>query len=132
MPQSYAYRWLTQAMVTLLGLGAGALGLSLSLGGPARFQSASFAVARLVPGGCYSWAALFLIAGALTLLGGWRKHMRLTRIGLLVEAIGFLIFDFGLIASVSQDPHTPVTGCATYAMVAAVCLAVWGTSKELT
>lgn len=132
MPQTYAYRWAVQAMVTIYGFGAGLLGLALLAAGPSRFVSTSFAAARLVPGGAYAWGLIFLLAGAVTLLGAWRKNRRLLSAGLLAQAFGFLIFDFGLIVTAFTDPKTPVTGCVTYAMTAAACLATWGAAKELT
>jgi hypothetical protein len=132
MPHTYAYRWLTQAMVTIFGFGSGALGLALIAGGPQRFVASSFATARMVPGQQVTWGLLFLAGSALTLLGAWRRHNRLTRIGLFLVALGFLFLDISLIVTAVNDSKAPVTGAVIYAVVAAACLSVWGTAKELT
>lgn len=131
-PQTYAYRWLAQAMVTIFGFGSGALGLALLLGGPARFAASSFATARMVPGQHVTWGLMFLTGSALALLGAWRKHNRLIRVGLLVIALGFLFLDISLIVTAINDPNAPVTGAVIYAVVSAACLSAWGTAKELT
>lgn len=132
MPHTYAYRWLAQAMVTILGFGSGGLGLALLLGGSGRFVSPGFAVARLVPGEHVTWGLLFLAGSVLTLAGAWRKHFRLTRIGLFVEALCYLFLDISLFLTAINDPHGALTGAVTYFVMASTCLVVWGTAKELT
>lgn len=131
MPQSYAYRWLAQAMVTILGVGSGALGLAMLVGGPTRFAASSFATARMVPGEHVTWAVLFLAGAALTLIGAWRKHKRMTRTGLFVMAIGYLFLDVSLTITAINDPNAPLTGAVIYAVISATCLSAWGTAKEL-
>jgi hypothetical protein len=132
VPQTYAYKWLAQAMVTIFGFGSGALGLALLVGGPQRFAASSFATARMVPGQHITWGLMFLLGSTLTLLGAWRRWRGLNRVGLLGIALGFLFLDISLIVTAVNDPKAPITGAVIYAVVAAACLSAWGTAKELT
>lgn len=132
MPHTYAYRWFVQAMVTIAGCTAGALGLAILAGGAARFTAPGFATARLIPGSWATWGVMFTAIGALTLLGAWQRHNAWIRVGLLAEAIGFLFFDLSLIATAFADPKGALTGCVIYAAFPAACLALWGAVKELT
>lgn len=126
------YRWFTQAVITVYGLGGCLLGLAILIGGPTRFSASSFATAREVPGGLVTWGVMFLLCGAITLLGAALRRVPLLRAGLLAQAFGFTFLDIALIHTAFHEPRAALTGCVIYALVASTCLATWGAAEELT
>lgn len=130
-PLTYAYRWFTRGILALLGIASLGLGVSLVLGGPGRFTSSGFAAARLVPGGCYTWGIMFIVAGGATLLGHVIQHLGITRVGLLAEAAGYLFFVLGLTVSDFKDIHAAFTGVVTYLVLAVACYMASGVAKVI-
>lgn len=130
-PLTYAYKWLTRNILILLGVASATLGLAIILGGPARFTSPGFAAARLVPGGCYTWGAVFLVAGLATVGGYGLQHLAVTRVGLLTEAVIFLFFATGIAISSPQDAHAAFTGVVTNAALSMACFMASGVVKVI-
>lgn len=130
-PLTYAYRWFTQGILLLLGVASLGLGVTITTGGPGRFVSPGLAVARLVPGGCYSWGAMFALAGSATIIGFFMHYLPLARVGLMVEAAGFLFFSASLTLSVFRDDHASLTGPGTYSVLAVACFMASGVAKVI-
>jgi hypothetical protein len=127
----YAYRFAVHAVVTILGVGAVAVGVLLILGGPAQFASPSLVIARAVPYSPYSWGAVLASSGAASMLGAAFQRPRLMRAALFGQAVWYLFLVLTLLAVAVTGHAVPVTGSIAYVQLGALSLVAWGAAREM-
>lgn len=126
------YQWGLRAIVGTCAVGSVIFGFGLIWGGPARFGSPGFAVARELPGTCYTWGVMVMACGAVTIAGvltGW--HRRTVVIGTAGQGVWFLFFAVALLGSFINDPKVATTGWMIYGLVAVVHFLLCATGHAL-
>jgi hypothetical protein len=126
------YQGTHRDIVRVLSFGAVVFGLGLIWGGPDRFTSPGFAVARLMPGGCYTWGAAIALFGAVTLIGiaaGWVRRVVLS--GLFLQGAWFLFWAVSLFSAFVDDARVATTGWMVYGLVSGVHFLLASTGHNL-
>lgn len=125
MPQRalVVYQGTHRDIIRVLSAGSVVFGAGLIWGGPSRFGSPGFAVARQLPGACYTWGALVTAFGLVTLAGavrGWVPGRRIVMTGLYLQGLWFLFWAVTLFVSFLHDARVPTTGWMVYGLVSGV------------
>lgn len=133
MPERLAYQLGQRMEVQALGGVSVAVGLSILVGGHARFDHApSFYVARQVPGGYLTWGLLALGIGAFTLAASHRWRHRLNvMVGLAAQTVLFMFWTISILFSDLQDQHAPYTGVAIYGGYTVLCAIAYTVGVDL-
>lgn len=116
--------WFIRTTITLVGVFGFLFGLVFILGGQGRFSAPALFYARSIPGGSYTWGALFLMSGSATLGGVIRRwHAKTLAVGLWGLSTAYLFFATSIWLSLAVNAlNSPLTGGVTYLELAAVSL----------
>jgi uncharacterized membrane protein HdeD (DUF308 family) len=123
----HAQRFLVR---TLAGISA-LFGLSLLVGGQARFGTPTLTYAAAMPGSFRTWGAAALAMGVFTYAASFHWHRRAVMWGLLAQCVVFAFFTVTIAVSAVQDPTTPFTGIVIYGGYSVICTLAYGAGHEL-
>lgn len=133
VPDRVVYRMGQHFSVQALALIAVAVGVSILIGGHARFDNApSFASAKQAPGGYLFWALLMIAVGGWTFMSalfGW--HRRSVMVGLFAMCSLFTYFTYTLALAAAETRSTPWTGVAIYGGYSVLCAGAYAVGHEL-
>lgn len=125
------YQWSSRVTVRALGFTAIVLGLVILAGGPQRFSGSGFAVARIVPGGAYTWGGIITGCGFAVILASLSWHRKAIALALLIAAAWNAAFASFIAVAAASNPATSMTGVVIYGSYAVMCLIQYATSKGL-
>lgn len=125
------YQWSSRATVRALGLLAFLLGAVLIVGGYPRFAGAGFAVARLVPGGPYTWGTVIGLSGLSIVVSTRHWNRRVLNWVLTITACWHATFACFIAAAALSNPQSGLTGVVVYGGIALMCLIQRATATGL-
>jgi hypothetical protein len=130
--QVVIYRQAQRFIVRVLAGISIAFGLSLLIGGTARFESSpTFAYASAMPGSYRTWGVAALLVGAGTYAASFHWRRRPVMWGLLAQCVLFAFFTVTIAVSAVQDPITPFTGVVIYGGYSLLCSVAYVAGHEL-
>jgi hypothetical protein len=116
----HAAQWFVRTVTWATAVYAIGVGITILLGGTARFAGLSYQVALNTPGAPSSWGISIALVGLLMLVGSLTKRVRITAFAAMVGCIWALLFTWAfLVAAVTHD-STNTTAPWAYTLLSVV------------
>lgn len=123
---AHVAQWAVQTIVRALSIYAIVIGITILIGGSARFSSTSYEIARHAPGAPESWGAWALTSGMIAFAGTLAARPVVVFIGALLAALWCLLFASAFALAAYQIDEANTTGMWSYLALAVVFLVLAG------
>lgn len=111
-------QWALRALTRLMAVVSIGLGVTVLIGGEARFMGASFEAARAAPGAPWSWGVAALVAGLTIAAGTITKQPRIVAGGAWLGAFWAILFGWSFLVTFHGNVEVAGTGMWVYLFLA--------------
>ena len=123
---AHVAQWGMRALVRALATYAVVIGVTILLGGRARFAGLSYEAALNTPGAPTSWGIWISMAGLVAITGTFLAKPRVVMIGTFFAALWCLLFASAFAIAALKHDQANTTGMWTYLVLAVAFLVLTG------